>query len=361
MQCDPLRVFGKLRFLSVSTVAGILILTGPVVTAAVPSQGGQTANGLSIKLEGSRQHLAVGTSFGISGTVTNNTKSIVYVNERFLTLKVPVEVEGPGTTAASVWFAHMPAANHGETGNDFLFKATVALKPGQTSSAFWFVNQKELRDSSQRSTDSASVWNAVRFLYEQLSTELNFLFFEPGNYRLTVTANYWDNIGLTGNPNLAVESSTVDVAAPQSVILLGASIGGLIAYMILPQTRRQRATRSTAYRAAAAVTGALGAMLLSAIVTILLARISESQFLIRVTVSDLWGAIAIGFVANYFGVGALNKIVGASNGQSGQQQRRKNQTNDQEDMPRKSGEPAGSLDQSGAQEKQASQSFDQKG
>jgi len=53
----------------------------------------------------------------------------------------------------------------------------------------------------------------------------------------------------------------------------------------------------------------LGAVLLSAIVTILLARISETQFLIRVTVADLWGAVAIGFVANYLGAELIKKMI----------------------------------------------------
>jgi hypothetical protein len=55
--------------------------------------------------------------------------------------------------------------------------------------------------------------------------------------------------------------------------------------------------------------GILGAALLSIIVTILLARLSETQFLIRITVADFWGAVAIGFVANYAGAEVLNKII----------------------------------------------------
>jgi hypothetical protein len=50
-------------------------------------------------------------------------------------------------------------------------------------------------------------------------------------------------------------------------------------------------------------------MLLSAIVTILLARVSETQFLIRITVSDFWGAIAVGFIANYIGAKIFERII----------------------------------------------------
>ena len=329
-------LLGKLRLFSVPTLVGILILTCSGIPVASPSDAKQTPSGLSLKLEGSRQHFAVGTGFGVSGTITNSTKSIVYVNERFLTLKVPAEIDG-AREGSSIWWANLPGADHGESGEESLWNATLALKPGQTTSVFWFVNPRFVLNASQDSTRSLSVLDTLKFLYEQLSIELSFLFFEPGTYRLTVTANYWDNIGLTGIPNVAVESNSVEVAAPQTVILVGASIGGLIGYLILPRTRRQRAVRSKVHQWAAAVVEASGAMLLSAIITILLARISESQFLIRVTVSDLWGAIAIGFVANYFGVGVLNKIIGASNGGPGKQHGTKNQPDDQENMPRKSG------------------------
>jgi hypothetical protein len=52
--------------------------------------------------------------------------------------------------------------------------------------------------------------------------------------------------------------------------------------------------------------------LLSAIVAILLSRISETQFLIRVTIADFWGAVAIGFITVYFGSKALEQILGKS-------------------------------------------------
>jgi hypothetical protein len=55
--------------------------------------------------------------------------------------------------------------------------------------------------------------------------------------------------------------------------------------------------------------GLLGAIALSIIVTILLSRMSESQSLIRITATDLWGAIAIGFISNYAGISLLRSIL----------------------------------------------------
>jgi hypothetical protein len=48
---------------------------------------------------------------------------------------------------------------------------------------------------------------------------------------------------------------------------------------------------------------------MSVIITILLSRIEQTAFFIKVTVSDLWGAIAIGFFGNYGGMALIDKMV----------------------------------------------------
>jgi hypothetical protein len=58
--------------------------------------------------------------------------------------------------------------------------------------------------------------------------------------------------------------------------------------------------------------GIAGSVLLSAMVTILLSRISETQFLIKVSITDFWGAVAIGFVANYAGAKILDRFLPAN-------------------------------------------------
>ena len=90
------------------------------------------------------------------------------------------------------------------------------------------------------------------------------------------------------------------VVAPQWVILFGAVVGGLVAYFLLPNIRLKPNKIE--------VLGLLTAALLSSIVTILLARLSETQFLIRITINDFWGAIAMGFVASLSGTSILKRF-----------------------------------------------------
>ena len=98
---------------------------------------------------------------------------------------------------------------------------------------------------------------------------------------------------------------------------MGGSIGGLLAYLILPQARGTfiiplKAEETSVYHksryALKEILGLISAVLLSPMVVMMLARIPHSQFLIKVSVSDFWSGIAIGFVTNYAGAEILNQI-----------------------------------------------------
>jgi hypothetical protein len=52
-------------------------------------------------------------------------------------------------------------------------------------------------------------------------------------------------------------------------------------------------------------------MLLGVIVAILLARLSDTDFIIRTTVNDFWGAIAVGFIGTASGPTILQKFTNA--------------------------------------------------
>jgi len=122
----------------------------------------------------------------------------------------------------------------------------------------------------------------------------------------------------------AVASTSIRVAAPITVILVGAALGGLLAAGL----KRSQATPSIAtehreptYLLVLRWIGAMaGAMLLSCIGTILLSRLADTQFPIRITISDLWGAIAVGFVTAYSGAALLEKYLGPTKEKAAQHQ-----------------------------------------
>lgn len=290
--------------------AGLAVALLAIVLAFAP-QGAwsaeQTSNGLSIRVMGARPHLTVGQDFSLLGVITNNTGAVVYLSEEFLRLKVPLELEGPKGSENSFWYGMLPVADPHARTADNNYHATIPLPPGQATPVWFFWDPQVLGCTGRQKQpmqDPPSWVSCADFL----------VFFVPGNYQLTVTADYWAERGQVGNsePGRCVEATSLDVAAPLLVILLGAAIGGIIAFRILPQPQslaRGNGATPRSYWYWLSKTGALvGTVLLALIIAILWARLSDAVALIRVTVSDLWGGIAVGFIGNYFGLGLVDRM-----------------------------------------------------
>ena len=137
---------------------------------------------------------------------------------------------------------------------------------------------------------------------------------------MTVDAKYWRHPD--GEYHTITESTALHFAAPQSVLILGAAFGGLIAFYLFPVARARFVTiykprEDTRFgRVVRELAGIVGAILLSTIVSILVARISDTQFFLKVTITDFWGAIATGFVSVYVGANVLNRLIKIPKGDS---------------------------------------------
>jgi len=279
---------------------------------------------IQINIEGTRPELTVGTGLGISAEITNSSKkNAIYLSEKDLTLTPAPELIS-ATGELVNWWAYFPdmerknyyKADWMEEGR---YYATAEVKPGEKITAFWWTAARTAAAPTRRL--HSAVGQAIGELWATVLSELKFIFFAPGDYKVTVSTTYWVHPEQPGSQNYhhAVQSKMFHASAPQTVILFGAAVGGLFAYFIHPQARRRLIDstpsrgRTFLYEATRRILqeigGAFAALLLSTIVTILLSRISETQFFIRVTVSDLWGAITIGFVANYAGSTILARIL----------------------------------------------------
>lgn len=104
------------------------------------------------------------------------------------------------------------------------------------------------------------------------------------------------------------EVGNLKVAAPQFVILFGALVG-LISWLLFPQGRDKAMNMERMEWTMRGVGGLLSqlawylssiacACLLAAIVTVLLTRISESQFLVKISITNFWGAVVVGSSRN---------------------------------------------------------------
>lgn len=300
---------------------------------------------MEIKIEPSRPQPYVGSGLGITALFKNTSKSaVLYLADETTTLTMPPEVEGPfqpvfGRTA------FFPSENDQWRENDARIKAdpqaerkpaVIVIRPGYTYRAAWVVNAKADEVARAKASASASsapppevrggllglLWSelAGSDTSQQVAAEMPFLFFVPGDYKAMVQAK----VGVGESPlspsktyYTFSETAVIKVGAPQSVILLGAMLGGLVSWLLFPQGEPKSVTDAFSKDGFAAAGGKVfwwiysiaGACLLSAIVTVLLARLSDSQFLVKISVNDFWGALVVGFIAQYAGKSILDKII----------------------------------------------------
>ncbi len=297
-----------MRVCSLSVLAALLVTAVCPLEATGQRAARQSGPLITVAMKTSRSQPTAGTGLGVMADVTNVSDETIFLHQKHFALILPPELEGPGKWSYGR-YGSFPT-EPGVEGD--AWEAHLSLKPGDSYRVFWTKSY----GPTEGGKESSFFQNVLR----QIHDESTFLFFSPGEYTITVDAKYWTDPSFppTGYRTI-VQSMNLQVASPQSVVLIGAAVGGLVAYFFLPRGRPKLARRrSTGKRIVGRilieVVGIVGAILFSGLFTILLSRLSDTQFLIRVTVVDVWGGVAMGFVANYFGVrvvdAALRKVSG---------------------------------------------------
>jgi hypothetical protein len=324
------------RRLSHSVPCRVLFLVGLPLQAATPASNPPSIQESSLRLTArpSRTQDLPGLRFGIYADLENTSRIPLFLHPRYLTLTSPPELTYHDQ--ALVRYAYCP----GPPPDEYLVSPVeklIRLDPGDKITCFWDVVRRQLGAPKA----PASAWPTwMEHAWFDLS-------FPPGQYTFVIVANYWvdpaqipllspsplrskrtgpDQARPTqevfvpdpSDPSREIftvaeirkisvgehktESSnvTVIVAAAEWVVLFGAMLGGAFAYALIPSSRLYSGSTWK---------GVFSAIMLSAIATILLSRLSETQFVIRVTVNDFWGAVAVGFVAGSTGRAVLEKFL----------------------------------------------------
>ena len=271
-----------------------------------PDVSQQWQSALLIKIKGSREQPTAGSDFGISADIENISDKAVYLNPQGLTMTAPPEIDANGPED---WPAFLPGpAVAVVNGKPTPWDQAVVLAPHSRISAFWSGNLRKLQSNSAKHSRLDIL---CEILGEDCSTMANNIAFPPGKYTITVVGSYWDSADGAKNKDTQHRTETastdLEIVAAQATVLLGAAIGGLLAFLLIPSLRPSRRSMSTSY--VLQTVGALfTSMLLSVVVTILLARLSQSQFLIKVTVNDFWGAMTVGFIVSASGSTILRQF-----------------------------------------------------
>jgi hypothetical protein len=202
-----------------------------VPTAYVESPRAAHANSstLRVEMEASRAQSTAGEGIGVTSEVVNDSGKPITIRESSFTLTVPPEMTGAFNDTRT-WYAYFPTEHKPDDPRSGY--AELTLQPKSSYQVFWTPSDLGRR----RDGNATAPGETFRGVADQFANSLSYLFFAPGDYKITAQVKYWDG---PSDPAVtyrtAQKSTTIHLAAPQSVIMLGAIIGGLIAYTILPQ------------------------------------------------------------------------------------------------------------------------------
>ncbi len=252
---------------------------------------------VDVELNVSREKPVVGELWTVVGRVWNRSGIPVWITNTSSNLNVPPEIWGSTSRGGSIG-AFFPTLQSGE-GTE-----VVRIEPGKDYLVTWKVDTWR----SQESGEDVSGWLAVM---SKINVTLrDFLFYKPGNYAFGAIVHIWPappqlNNGTIVNPGesfTVTRTQEVFVDGSPWVLILGAIIGGLIAFFLRLLYTLRTSDLRTRGGIRYIVLGTSLAILLCSIGTVLASRVANADFLVKVVIQDFWGAIATGFILQWAGL-----------------------------------------------------------
>jgi hypothetical protein len=184
----------------------------------------------------------------------------------------------------------------------------VIIQPNEHYKVFWNLDQSA-PSMLGKCPKEDNRWAAV-------TRGLGFI---PGDYVFTVEGKIYP-ISTPGGKNPGqyhtyTESKALHVSLSQLYVMFAAAIGAFFAFLVvrLRDNPHPKPFSFTGGWQSLLAVGrwlrqAFSAALLGATITILASRLATTQFPIRVSVDDVWGAIAIGFVSYFIGNQFIDRV-----------------------------------------------------
>jgi hypothetical protein len=219
----------------------------------------------------------------------------------------------------------------------------IVIQPSEHYMAFWDVHNKSLKACDEPTDKMPGEGAQGKPKTEEVKQPpdrsawtylLDRVAFVPGNYAFVVIGKAYrkPKEGVEGTYHTYTDQVKLHVALTQIDAMYAAMLGGLLGYFV--SALRTGGDFTKFYWPAAdedfnykvvlrnfssgfvVVRNMVSAALVSATVTILMSRISDTQFPIKVSVPDFWGALVVGFIAFFVGNNLINRIVGYASGNS---------------------------------------------
>jgi hypothetical protein len=325
---------------------------GQLATATSPAATVQTENFLKISLIPSEIPLKLGSNSNIAAEIQNVSNRPVIIETRSLQLLTHAIVTPSDSLCV------MPLA--GTSNSTIMLQPTLILLPQDHLTVFFNLSQQAFTAEQQdklnaelqkegsnpqpaASSSGTSVVSAPMTPYQRdlqaayakscnpgtLGSIKRAFDFTPGNYEYFVSGRFAVcDMNALGPlcyyyPSRSFgQSATFQVGIDQTLIIIFAVVGGLLAYLVVTVRSAdgpigdffslvtsdkgltgmgKALSREGLILLFMILRDALGVAILSAAFTIVASRLSDTQFPIKISVLDVWGAMTIGFLSYFVG------------------------------------------------------------
>ena len=282
--------------------------TAPALAAtkAAPAVPANEPAFLRITIDPSRSPVAMDTEAGLSAEIKNVSSVPVKLYENETIFMTMPETRIYGDAAQLVQgCATFPTQGNVRTPRRPARGYDVLIQPGDSYRVFWDTTTNGCTGERQQ---KSRLWRQPLPWFEEKWQRIAFT---PGTYKVYLDVVLYPND--QAPYHTVTEGRDVQVAASLQMVLLGSFLGGLLAYLIKlyygVDTKLTVKMENELLKRILGYTEWLSAGLFGAAMVILASRLSDT-FPVKVSASDFWGAVTLGFAFQWFGVKALEKLPG---------------------------------------------------
>jgi hypothetical protein len=222
----------------------------------------------------------------------------------------PESPTSPGTTPAT-------GADHAHPGGRL-----IKIRPQEHYTVFWDLSRRNTRPTTEAraAANPASPKDAAaQRLAEQQADDVRrcsgtsyfwWLNFAPGEYLFTIDAKFYlPEPADDRDYHTFTQTTQLKLTIPQFYSMWAAAFGSVLAYLVTILGAGATAdSRAGLVKGMVVLRNVASSALLGAAITIVVSRLSDTQFPIKVSVNDIWGAITVGFVSYFAGNKIIDKL-----------------------------------------------------